>query len=172
MLNQPLPSHPQNAVATVASDGGVRGNIFGSNLGRLQQIKAKYDPNNAPGQQGPSKHNSFFSSALMSDESKRSKLLDAFFFRYFWYVVFLLTQIYAILMRSILINRGLLGYPIFTRNLTTDAHLNSTAFYLLTFTDSLPLTSQHVGGRCHFVDFTRISCPDRLDVWPLTLISA
>jgi len=79
VLNQPLPSHPQNAVATVASDGGVRGNIFGSNLGRLQQIKAKYDPNNAPGQQGPSKHNSFFSSALMSDESKRSKLLDAFF---------------------------------------------------------------------------------------------
>ena len=60
VLNQPLPSHPQNAVATVASDGGVRGNIFGSNLGRLQQIKAKYDPNNAPGQQGPSKHNSFF----------------------------------------------------------------------------------------------------------------
>jgi hypothetical protein len=88
VLNQPLPSHPQNAVATVASDGGVRGNIFGSNLGRLQQIKAKYDPNNAPGQQGPSKHNSFFSSALMSDESKRSKLLEAFVFDIFGMLCF------------------------------------------------------------------------------------
>lgn len=66
VLNQPLPSHPQNAVATKSD--GVRGNIFGSNLGRLQQIKAKYDPNNAPGQQGPSKH--FFISSDVGWEQK------------------------------------------------------------------------------------------------------